>query len=266
MKDIIRDVIVGACIAAICSSLFCEVFAAEEKKPQMRMFNPGELVLLDEVGAIIVARDGSLIIEIINPAEHRQEAYKAVDLRKDDVILMLNGKKVTSLDELERGYQGFPVGGELKFGVKRGKDMVVVAFTKGDPKAFRGDFNEMSMGDSTGGRTMTVVRKSGDAGGDEVLPAVGLILKSTKTGVTIAGTLPHVGDVFATNTPKASDRIVSIQDKPVKSMADFLNVFDNLTNGDKVTMTIERDGKSLTTSFIKPKPMGGPMIIQKKSQ
>lgn len=267
MKEIFKDLIISVLIAFAISAIFSNALSADEKQPQMRMFAAGEVVSLAELGAIIVDRDGNLAVEIINAAEHRPEAYKTVDLRKDDLIVMLNGKKLTTLAELQKGYEGFPIGNELKFGVKRGKDMMIVAFKKGDPKSFRMDFNDVTMGDSTGAKPqMRIVTHRPGGGEGEVLPAVGLILSAAKGGVQVSGTLPHVGDVFTANTPKDGDHIVSIQNKPVKTMTDFLDVFDNLTVGDKVTMVLSRDGKELTTTFVKPKPMGGPMIIQKKSQ
>jgi hypothetical protein len=68
---------------------------------KMMKFEKGSVTILKELGSIIVAGDSGLAVQMAGPKDMRPEKYKDVDLRDNDRIIMMNGKKLTTIKDFD---------------------------------------------------------------------------------------------------------------------------------------------------------------------
>lgn len=116
--------------------------AASAQERIMRMGGPdgkvrvikGEIFDIPELGALVIKGDDGLKVEHVMPAEARPKAYADVDVKSNDLILLVNGKRVKTIKDIEKQYKGVAVGEEVKLGLQRGEETLISRFTKADPK------------------------------------------------------------------------------------------------------------------------------------
>jgi PDZ domain-containing secreted protein len=96
--------------------------------------NNDDTFKIPEVGAYIIRDKNNFKVQFVAPESVRLPAYKNVDLRKDDIIMVMNGKAVKNLIDLKETYEKLKPGHEFKLEVKRGAKMILVIIKKADPK------------------------------------------------------------------------------------------------------------------------------------
>lgn len=220
----------------------------QEPKRVMRSFSMDDAMIIREIGAVIVPKNDGLVIDIVL-GNHEKETS---EIQKDDAVLMANGKKIKSIRDLREQYESAKIGDEFKLGLKRGESLQIARFVKKSEE-------ELNKDGSKGGMVMRMERKEGE----EVLPALGLMIGMKKNNVVVNGTLPTASNNFKTFEPNQGDVIVSINGKPVSKVEEFVEAYDRLKEGDNVTIIFSRDGKESKESFNKPKPMGRMMMKTK---
>jgi len=212
----------------------------------------GELFDIPEVGAIIAKSDsGNLKVEHVMPSEARPKAYADVDIQSGDEVLVVNGKRVKTIKEIEQQYTAVPVGGEVKLGLQRGQEMMISRFAKADPK----DLPE---------RKMMVVTSDGPEGDIRPLPNLGVIIGKSEEGVVIKEMLQNPAKPFTEAGIKAGDRIVRIEGAEIKTLEDFSEKFMAVPPGAKMTWVVAHSGKNVSLTLVRPEPQGQMIIKQEK--
>jgi C-terminal processing protease CtpA/Prc len=89
---------------------------------------------LYEVGAYIMKDKGNFKIQFLAPEQFRIPAYKNVDLKKDDIILAINGKSVNQAGDFREVYEKLNPGKDIKLQIKRVGKIMNVTLKKADPK------------------------------------------------------------------------------------------------------------------------------------
>lgn len=196
---------------------------------------------IPETGALVVKDGANLKVQFVPPPGNRPEKYRAVDLQEGDLILLVNGKRVRSVEDLKKAHATTPVGGIFKLGIQRGQEMMIVSFEKADPK----DLPKMNM---------RIVTSGGE--GTEVLPAVGVMLVEKKKSVIVEKILPMETSAVKELDVKEGDVIADMNGTVVTSLKEFVRLYDEIAVGGKVEWTTRRSGKEIEISFAKPKPMG----------
>ena len=102
-------------------------------KPEIK-FNTDDVFDLQEVGAFIIRDKDKFKVQFVAPENHRLQGYQNVDLKKDDIIMMVNGRAVKNLSDLKEIYDKLKPGHDFKLNVERGKETIIVAIKKADPK------------------------------------------------------------------------------------------------------------------------------------
>lgn len=227
-------------------SLLTLASAWQEPKRITRTLSADDAVIIRELGAVIVPKENVLTVEIILGNNEKQDA----DIQKDDLILMANGTKVTSVKELRTHYDDAAAGSEFKLGVKRGENLLLVKFTRK---------SEEELGKASGGKTM--IMHIEQQPGETVLPALGLKLGTKKKNAVVLEVLPNAAQNFKTFLPKNGDIIRSLNGAAVSSAEEFDETYTELEVDSTVTIVLVRDGKESTVTFAKPKPMGRRMTI-----
>jgi len=81
---------------------------------------------------------------------------------------------------------------------------------------------------------------------DNNKPKLGVLLEGDKEGAVVLKTFPK--SAAANAGLQAGDKILSVDGKASKNIADLQNIINSHKIGDKVTIKYERDGKTLTSS------------------
>jgi len=124
---------------------------------------PGKVLHIEEIQSIITEHNDVILVEAVLPPDTRLEQYRDIQISKNDTVLMVNGKRVGSVKDLEKMYKDYAVGEEFKLGV-RGKDgLRIVAFKKADPGQFpKKRVMKMTVEEKDGEVTKKVVDEKGN--------------------------------------------------------------------------------------------------------
>jgi len=93
-----------------------------------------DVMVFPEVGGLILTHGRDLRVERVQPPDNRIAAYKGVDLREGDLLVLFNGERVKTILALNKAYEALPVGSTLKLGLQRDTQLLNVSFVKADPK------------------------------------------------------------------------------------------------------------------------------------
>jgi C-terminal processing protease CtpA/Prc len=107
------------------------IFAQEKKEISN---SSDEILHLHEVGAYIIKDKGNYKIQFLAPEQYRIPAYKSVDLKKDDIILAINGKPVNMAADFKEVYDKLKPGNDINLQIKRSGKMMNVTLKKANPK------------------------------------------------------------------------------------------------------------------------------------
>ena len=66
--------------------------------------DPGEMMMINEFGGMIMLKDSAVTVEMIMPSDNRPDAYKDLDILQGDIIIMVNGSKIKSVEALQEAY------------------------------------------------------------------------------------------------------------------------------------------------------------------
>ena len=102
-------------------------------KPDIK-FGADDPFDLQEVGAYIVRDKDKFKVQFVAPENRRLNGYQNVDLKKDDIIMTVNGKAVKKLSDLRETYDKLKIGKDFKLEIKRGGKLIAVSLKKVDPK------------------------------------------------------------------------------------------------------------------------------------
>ncbi len=224
--------------------------AQETKSAQMEI--EGQPFVLNEFGAVIGEHDGVLEVEIVvMEAGDREPAYRKIDIKAGDQIVMINGKRAKTTADLEAIYGDLKTGDKLTMAIKRGQARQMISFPKGDPEA---------------GGARIMVRTSHDGAGAEVTPILGLslIVSEEEGQVSVVDLLPIPVGLPEDVVFKQKDVITKLQNQPVASVADLDSQYSAIATGDKVVLEILRDGEVLTFDFGKPEAPEGRIMMKKQ--
>ena len=237
---------------------------------QVKIMVEGDAFMIKEIGATLIEADGKLEVAFVLPGESRLEAYKSVDIEQKDVILMVNGKKVVSAADIREVFEGIKPGDEIKIGLKRGKNMMIVSFERADPESLPKlrtmtfeTSEESAEGDHVPGE-VTIMRAGGPPGEDlAMLEGSGLIAKEEDGVVVIAMVMPHAKKLFDSVEVKEGDRILSIKGKKVLGVAALLELYADIEPGSEITLLLERSDENFSVTFEKAKQQNKVMMINK---
>ncbi|MCH7678947.1 hypothetical protein IID10_06205, partial [candidate division KSB1 bacterium] len=89
---------------------------------------------LQEVQTILTSKDDTIKVMTVLPERMRPKGYGDIVLKENDEILMVNAKRVKTVQEFEELYNALEIGGTLKMGIRRKGDLMIESFKKIDPE------------------------------------------------------------------------------------------------------------------------------------
>ena len=67
-----------------------------------------------------IIQDGDLIkFDLMSSADDLPKEYRNVDIIQGDQLIMMNGKRIKTIDDLKATYESVGIGEDIKFGIKR---------------------------------------------------------------------------------------------------------------------------------------------------
>jgi len=224
--------------------------------------NPGEVTIIQGLGAIIKIEDNGLNVMMVPDKNQRSKEYKNVDIATNDIIIMCNGKKVKTIKDLDAVLETIKAGEEVSFGIKRGKEMILASFPKNDGGA-GGNMMMMTMNVDEGGNSETSIMKDGVELKDVIMIPAGLILKDVDNKTTIIAVLPELLSSVKGEKPQDGDVIISFNGKESLSSKDIKKSYGKVKTDEMISMSFMRDNKKFEITFKKQAPGGNEVIIRK---
>lgn len=224
----------------------------------------GEPYMLEELGALIIQKKGEgLEVMHAGAAAHRPEAYRDVDLKTGDKVLMANGHKLKTTEDLKAAIADLEVGGKIKLGVKRGKEVRMVSYVKADPADLPKRQMQMTMG--SGGDHDGEMIMTGDGEEMSVFPLMGsgILFDAADDAITVAFMMPHAEKTLGADADvKQGDRLIKLQGKDIEDSDTLSDRWDAIKAGAEVTMVFARGDDTFDITFHKAEaPAGGMMMI-----
>jgi hypothetical protein len=147
----------------------------------------GQPFIIPELGAIVVFKEKKLEVLNVMPDNARPKDYLEVDIKAGDILVMLNGARLKTIEDLKSAHDSASAGDNFKFGIKRGKEMRILQFAKADPKSMpKGHAMTMSMdAEGGGGKPLAVLMGSG------------IIAEESDGKIVIGALMPDASDIFA---------------------------------------------------------------------
>lgn len=266
------------------------------KQKTILTFQAGEVFMLPELGAVIVADTTGLRVEFALPAAQRAKAYRQVDFETGDFILMVNGKRTKTVEQLEKIYGALAVGDEVKLGLRRGKEMRISSFKKAAKddqpghqmmiQTIEGDAAEHGAAGGGGIQKKTMVIGGGDgstktwtktegAGGKRMIMSAGpgaemvllleagLILQQDGEALVVGGVMDEAAKLLPGVAVAVGDTIRAVQGQLVRSAQQFNKIYGPLAVGTKVKLVFVHQGEKVKATFTKPEINTKPMMINK---
>ena len=101
---------------------------------QMKIIGSGDVEFVPEIKGLVQFENDKLKISSLNLEISKQ---KKIDLKENDEVLYINGKRVKNLKSFKENYEATEIGKEVKLGIKRGDEKLIATFTKQDPSKFK---------------------------------------------------------------------------------------------------------------------------------
>jgi S1-C subfamily serine protease len=210
------------------------------RQPERRVkqFKTGDVVFLQEIGAIVTAEKG-LISVVAVPPNNKRAGVPEVDIAAGDEVGMFAGKRIKSIAELKTAYDSTRPGQMVKLGLRRDGQPHIITFERKSQKDMPQNGN-------------VVIRREGSApnAGSDILPALGIGIQKRGASVIISETM--------TNAPKGmqkDDVIVNLNGTKISSIAEFNSAFDATAIGAPLRFELLRNGQPVHISAPRPKPI-----------
>jgi len=225
---------------------FCIVLASLALIPgvsaQVRMMTAdgeNDVILLGELGVVVGMLPGAQELSVLTLLP---DAEPDRDVREGDLLLMIDGKRLSDVAALRAAYESAEVGETVKMGFRRGNERFLASFERRDAEQ--------------GAVRMVMMAGPGDGHGDmEPLHEFGVILGEEDGEVVVLLQMP-------TDVPPLAqgDVVKSINGKTVATLDDFRGAYGPLDVGTEIVLVVSRGDDDITAARSKSADHGGMRI------
>jgi PDZ domain-containing secreted protein len=197
-----------------------------QNQTQTLTFDATNSIMLREFGVVAVEKEQEIIVEVQLGTSFGASSTSAETLEKGDLLIMMNGQRFGSIDELKNLYEEAEPESELKIGVRRGSERFIVRALKGAMPESSGRKIMMSVDGSVNGNAITAV------------PELGVLISSDATGVTIEAGLPPLLREELKGTKLEGAKILSVNGKAFKTTEELVSYLAALSRGSEIELII----------------------------
>ena len=231
--------------------------AQEHRKTMTFEGEAGKITIIQGIGAILKEVDGELIVEMMLPKENLPKDLRNVDLKKDDIVFMCNGKTVKSVEEFNAIVEALKNGDEIKLGVKRGKDRLITALPKSEGE---GQMMMMTTTIDDGDGEESSVNLGGKMMNNVTFLSCGIVLQDNDGKVEVIALTPEFKSEDDSQKPDEGDILIAVNDTKAETAQALRAVYNKTADNDKVKLTFSKGGTEYSTYVIKKKDDGEVMI------
>ena len=203
-------------------------------------FDASTSLLIREFTAMLVQNDNAIQVEMrmgghapgTNPSETDQ-------LQRGDTILMINGERTRSIEQMREVYEAIPDNEEIKIGERRGDQRFIVRAKKGD------------VPESGPGQMVLTLDNNSDSP-PTIIPEFGLVLSDNEDQIIVQAVLEQIMPEQLKQNDLMGYQIISINGETFENAAAVKSFVDSIEVGAQLELAIEKDGASKTISFAKP--------------
>jgi PDZ domain-containing secreted protein len=246
-KNLLLGVI---CLGIMFSSVHSQMFVKKVGPGQ------GEIHLVQEVGVLLAVQKDTIFVDELLPKEARAEENKELDIQKGDRILMVNAKSVKAIKEFKTIYDDLKIGDDMKWGIRRGKELMIITFKKGDPEKMKSGkkmIMRMDVDESRGPddkRQFQFTMEKGSELNPELVN-IGLILNVENQQLKVMHVMEHaIGDVKT--AIQDGDILLEMNGAKMTTEKDFINTYEKISIGLPVKIQAMRGDKAFEFTFKKP--------------
>lgn len=179
---------------------------------------------------------------------------------------MINGKKVVILSDLKSAYDSISLGSDVKLGIKRGKDMMIVSFPKMDKSSLKNQrvmsFTTDGSGDAAAGGAGEITSIQASDGEIAVVTELGLIVGESGSKLKVAGLISRQDDGNKESGASEGDIITAVMGQKVTSVKELTQAYDKIEIGKEFTVTLDRNGKPVTLKAVKAAKEESPTMFK----
>jgi len=219
----------------------------------------GKITIIQGIGAILKEVDGELIVEMMLPKDNLPKELRNVDLKKNDIVFMCNGKKVKTVDEFNAIVEALENGEEIKLGVKRGKGRLITTLPKSEGE---GQMMMMTTTVDDGGGEESSVNMGGKMMNDVSFLSCGIVLQDTDGHVEVVALTPEFKTEDDGQKPDGGDILVAVNDTKAETAKALRAIYNKVADNDKVKLTFSNNGTEYSIYVIKKKD-DGEVILKK---
>ena len=196
---------------------------------------PSDVVMLRELGIIAAAEGDSDEVRVMMILP---DADQKIPLKKGDLVLMVDGKRVRDVATLREAYENAAIGDTVKVGIRRGDERFLTSFEKEE--------------EPEGEMRMVVAGGPGMGHGDmQPLHEFGAVLGEADGEVIVIAKLPMDGAVL-----EQDDVVRSINGHAVSSIEEFRKAYESVDVGDEVSIVFLRGNEEIDASRTKAEARG----------
>ncbi|MTI86381.1 MAG: PDZ domain-containing protein [Balneolaceae bacterium] len=202
-------------------------------------------LIMKEFGAVITQQNDDITVRIILP-DKKDSGQQRDRLQSGDVILMINGNRLSSIGDLKKAYQAIETGETVKIGVRRGEQRFILRRTKKDLEA------------TTAGGSQSMSFNIGE--NSSPIPELGFMVTESGGQVKISNILSPLLPEELKVLDLQGANIVSISGKKPTSVEDFKKILGEIKIGQDMELVFNKKGKKQTVTLEKPKSKGKVLI------
>jgi len=249
--------------------------AAEPEPGEFQTIEEGSVFFIPEVGAMVIQDGDEFVLEGVMPPETRPKQYRKIDIEDGDRVMMVNGKKVKSVQQVEELYSGLKIGADFKLGLIRDGNMMIASFPKADEKDLpkrkvmmisTDNLPDMENMPPDSGGGMKIIRMGGPEEGTVIFREAGMILTEKEDGLYFKELLPFAPEDIKKLGLTEKDRLISINDSEIEGSAEAVDLYDKARAGDQIDLLFSTESGRKNCSFEKTADQGGTVkkIINRK--
>ena len=196
-----------------------------------------DILFISELGVVVGMNEDAtdLVVMVLMP-----DADPAMEVTRDDLLLMINGKRVKDMAALRAEYEASAAGDEVKLGFRRGDRRFLASFEKADQEAQQGTRRMVMIG---GGE--------GNVNDMQPLTEFGVVLEQKQEMVVVGFELSPDDGIL-----KKDDVLQSLNGISITSLDHFRSLYSEMAVGAAMEVIAVRDGKEVRASGAKSDSQG----------
>lgn len=207
-------------------------------------FDAETSLMLREFNAMLVENDEGIQVELILGGHTQSADPMSDELQQGDLILMMNGKRVSAITQMRADYESINEDDEIKIGVRRGNERFILTAIKGDVP-------------ETGPGQMVLSIEGAGANPPVLVPELGLLLTNEDDTIIVQALLdPILPDVLKEANLEGFT-VITINGKTFDDANAVQNYLTELAVGDTIDLVVENNGDQKVFTFNKTEPRGG---------